>query len=81
MAAHMELAAPSIMDAIASCVAEGYRDIVVAPYFLSQGRHIQQDIPRLVEEAQAAHPAAQIRLAAPIGGAFRCGFFCCACNI
>lgn len=52
--AHMEIARPSILDAVRVCVEEhGAEDIVVAPYFLSKGRHIQEDIPSLVKEAEA----------------------------
>ena len=41
--------------------------MVIAPYFLSRGRHIQEDIPALVREAQAQHPGLQCIIAQPIG--------------
>lgn len=51
--AHMEIARPSILDSVRMCVEEyGVDKVVVAPYFLSRGRHIQEDIPRLVQEAE-----------------------------
>ena len=53
--AHMELAAPSIADAFAACVAAGAREIICAPFFLSPGRHVMEDIPALMGEAAAAH--------------------------
>jgi sirohydrochlorin ferrochelatase len=65
--AHMELAEPSISQAIRKCVERGASHIVVAPYFLSRGRHVQSDIPRLAEEAQAEHPGVQVQVAEPIG--------------
>ena len=68
MAAHMEIAKPSIADAIEQCSAAGYKRVVVAPYFLSSGRHIQQDIPALVAEALEAHPDVECSVADPIGG-------------
>lgn len=40
----------------------------MAPYFLSQGRHIQQDIPALVAEALSHHPGVECVIADPIGG-------------
>lgn len=50
--AHMELASPSILEAVKTCVYEHAVDlVVVAPFFLSRGRHIQEDIPNLVREA------------------------------
>jgi len=49
--AHMEIQKPSISDALRACVDQGARHIVVSPFFLSPGRHSQQDIPNLIEEA------------------------------
>ena len=50
--AHMELASPSIADAFRKLIeTKNCRKVVVAPFFLSPGRHVKEDIPRLVEEA------------------------------
>mmetsp|Transcript_7404 Transcript_7404/g.20917 ORF Transcript_7404/g.20917 Transcript_7404/m.20917 type:complete len:210 (+) Transcript_7404:86-715(+) len=65
--AHMEISEPSIMQAITKCVEMGAESVVVAPYFLSRGRHIQKDIPELVEEARATFPSIQCIIADPIG--------------
>jgi len=65
--AHMELARPSIADAVAKCAAAGAKRVVVAPYFLSRGRHITEDIPALVASAQAEHPGVECIVADPIG--------------
>ena len=65
--AHMELAEPSIGAAVAKCASEGYKRVVVAPYFLSRGRHITSDIPAMVAEAQRAHPEVSCVIADPIG--------------
>ncbi|MEM9193626.1 MAG: CbiX/SirB N-terminal domain-containing protein [Myxococcota bacterium] len=66
--AHMELAAPSIADAVAACAAAGVTELRVMPYFLSPGRHVKEDIPRLVEAAAADHPAMQISVTDALGG-------------
>lgn len=63
----MEIAKPSIKDAVNQCAEKGCSRVVVAPYFLSQGRHIQEDIPALVAEAQAEHPELHCIIAEPIG--------------
>ena len=63
----MELAEPSIGAAVAKCASEGYRKVVVAPYFLARGRHITSDIPAMVAEAQKAHPEVSCVIAEPIG--------------
>ena len=52
--AHMELAEPSIAAALARCVEQGARRVVVFPYFLAPGKHWHEDIPRLTAEAASA---------------------------
>jgi sirohydrochlorin ferrochelatase len=65
--AHMELAEPSLAAALARCAELGAREVVVCPYFLGPGRHTTRDIPQLVAQARAAHPALCVRVAAPLG--------------
>ena len=65
--AHMELAPPTIADGVAACVADGARDVVVHPYLLGPGRHSQEDIPALAEEAARDHPGVRVRVSAPLG--------------
>ncbi|KAL0043403.1 hypothetical protein WJX79_003694 [Trebouxia sp. C0005] len=65
--AHMEIAEPTIADAVRKCASAGATTIVVAPYFLSRGRHIQEDIPALVAAAQEQHPGVKCIVAEPIG--------------
>ena len=65
--AHMEIAEPTIPQALVRCVEYGATKVVVAPYFLSPGRHIQKDIPRIVGEAAKKFPGVDIEIADPIG--------------
>ena len=65
--AHMELADPSIAAGIANLLGQGCKEIVVLPYFLTQGRHIRQDVPELVAAALAEHPSIPFRIAPPLG--------------
>ncbi|MED6107809.1 hypothetical protein PIB30_017699 [Stylosanthes scabra] len=65
--AHMELAEPSIRDAFQSCVEQGARRVVVSPFFLSPGRHWNQDIPSLSAEAAKEHPGVSYIVTAPLG--------------
>lgn len=51
--AHMELAEPSIEQAVRRCVERGAERVAVCPYFLSPGKHWQQDIPTLTRAAAA----------------------------
>ena len=65
--AHMELAAPSVGDAVDALVRQGARQIVVHPFFLGNGRHASEDIPRLTREALARHPEVGFRVTDPLG--------------
>jgi hypothetical protein len=49
------------------CVEAGASRVVIAPYFLSRGRHIQDDIPALVAAAQQQFPGISCSIAEPIG--------------
>jgi sirohydrochlorin ferrochelatase len=66
-AAHMEISAPTIAEAVDACVAAGAREIVVVPFFLSPGRHVREDVPRLAAEAAARHRGVSVRIAGPVG--------------
>jgi len=65
--AHMELAPPTLSEALERCLAAGAREVVVVPYFLGPGRHTSRDIPRLVDETRALHPELRVHLAEPLG--------------
>jgi sirohydrochlorin ferrochelatase len=65
--AHMELAPPTLADAIARCVGAGAREIVVHPYFLAPGAHATRDIPAQVEAAREQHPGVSFRVTPPLG--------------
>lgn len=54
--AFLQFATPSFADAIAECVEAGATQIVVLPYLLSPGSHVNQDIPALVADARRRHP-------------------------
>lgn len=65
--AHMELAEPSIATAFSRCVERGAKQVVVAPYFLAPGKHWNEDIPHLAEDAAKKHPGVGFIVSAPIG--------------
>ena len=48
-------------------MADGARTVVVSPYFLSPGRHWQEDLPALAAAAAARHPGVRYLVAAPLG--------------
>lgn len=65
--AHLELAAPSIPDAIDALVGDGALELVVVPYFLAPGRHASDDVPRIARSAAEKHPRLALRIAGPLG--------------
>jgi sirohydrochlorin ferrochelatase len=65
--AFLELADPSIDEAIDEAVGRGAREVVVLPYFLAAGTHVARDVPQIVRDRQRAHPNVHIRLADHLG--------------
>jgi sirohydrochlorin ferrochelatase len=66
--AFLELAAPDLPKAVETIIARGAQRILVIPYFLTLGIHLQRDLPRIVEELSAIHNSVEIRVAPPLDG-------------
>lgn len=49
---YLEINKPSIPDAIIEAVRMGADEVRILPYFLLTGRHVNEDIPRIVKEAK-----------------------------
>ena len=64
-AAFLEGGKPSLAGAL-KAMANRVSHVVVTPYFLTLGLHLQRDLPRLVEEVQRVHPHLRIDVAAPL---------------
>ncbi|MCW8955580.1 MAG: CbiX/SirB N-terminal domain-containing protein [Gammaproteobacteria bacterium] len=67
-AGFLELAEPLIPDSIDRCVQQGATDVCVIPYFLSAGRHVQEDVPAEVDKARAVHHQITMEVLPHIGG-------------
>jgi sirohydrochlorin ferrochelatase len=52
----MECNEPDIPEAVERCVRRGASRIVAVPYFLHTGTHVCDDLPTLLEDAQARYP-------------------------
>ncbi len=65
----LEFQQPSLPAAIDGLVAEGHREIRVAPLFMAQGGHLKKDVPVLLEGIRASHPGLRIELLQAIGDA------------
>ena len=66
-AGFLEIAEPSIPEAIETCIESGATAVVVVPYFLAAGRHVVEDIPKIVEPVAERHPQVTIRISEHIG--------------
>ena len=66
--AFLELGQPDLAGAVATLAARGVQRIVVIPYFLTLGVHLERDLPRLVSHLMAAHPGIAIRVTPPLEG-------------
>ena len=67
--AFLELANPSIPDAIDSAVSAGAKQITVLPYFLAAGIHVVKDIPEILAAKLEQYPGIEFRLTQHIGAA------------
>ncbi|WP_354448815.1 sirohydrochlorin chelatase [Ottowia thiooxydans] len=65
--AYLELTEPDLPSTVNQLFAEGVRAITIWPMFLGTGRHAREDLPRLVEELRAQHPAVEFVLQPAIG--------------
>ena len=65
--AFLELAEPSIPEALARLAPAGAREIVVFPHVLAAGTHVAQDIPAARLDFQAKHPDILVRLTPHLG--------------
>jgi sirohydrochlorin ferrochelatase len=66
--AFLEGGRPTLAEAIASLAGRGASEIVVIPYFLTLGLHLQRDLPRLVQAVEAQTPGVRVRVTAPLDG-------------
>jgi sirohydrochlorin ferrochelatase len=69
VAAFLEGGRPDLKTAMRELAGRhGIVRVVVVPYFLTLGLHLQRDLPRLVEEARRANPGLDIEVTAPLDG-------------
>ena len=66
--AFLELGEPDLAGAAARLIARGASSIIVIPYFLTLGTHMQRDLPRLVQDAAARNGNVDIQVTSPLDG-------------
>jgi sirohydrochlorin ferrochelatase len=65
--AFLEIEPPSIPEGIDICAAKGAGEIIVTLNFLNAGRHVNEDIPAIVLEAQKKYPHIKFSISKPVG--------------
>jgi sirohydrochlorin ferrochelatase len=66
--AFLEGGRPDLQGAVDALSARGAEKIVVIPYFLTLGLHLQRDLPRLIKEIASARPGLSIGVTPPLDG-------------
>ena len=62
-----EMHEPDIQQGIDTCVARGAERILLMPYFLFMGAHVQHDLPEEIAEAQKRHPGLLMEMGGHLG--------------
>ncbi|SFM67332.1 sirohydrochlorin chelatase [Variovorax sp. OV329] len=65
--AYLEAATPDLATAVGELATAGVSKIDVLPIFLGVGKHLREDLPRLVADLQQVHPALRLNLRAAVG--------------
>jgi sirohydrochlorin ferrochelatase len=66
--AHLEIAEPTIAQAVADLLERGATELFVQPWFLAPGRHAEHDVPTAVAAALRGR-SLQVTYGAPFGAA------------
>lgn len=67
-AAFLDGGKPDLNGAVGLLAGRGAERVIVLPYFLTLGLHLQRDLPRLIEQAQAEHPGVRVEVTPPLDG-------------
>ena len=65
--AFLELMSPSVDQAIHDLTQQGVRDIRIVPLFFGVGKHIAEDLQKMIQAAQMTHPDVMIQIAPALG--------------
>jgi sirohydrochlorin ferrochelatase len=67
-AAFLELGEPDLAGAVAKLVEQGVERILVLPYFLTLGLHMERDLPRLTQAISNRYRGLEILVGPPLEG-------------
>jgi sirohydrochlorin ferrochelatase len=66
--AFLELGTPDLPAAVERLMERGADRVVVIPYFLTLGRHVERDLPAIVREISNRHNGISIEITPPLDG-------------
>jgi len=66
--AFLELGEPDLAGAVSRLAVQGVRKIIVLPYFLTLGTHLERDLPRLLHDMTLKYKDLDISSAPPLDG-------------
>jgi sirohydrochlorin ferrochelatase len=66
--AFLELGDPPLHGAVTALMQKGATRILVIPYFLTLGMHLERDLPRLIASIAESHPGLEISVTPPLDG-------------
>ena len=65
--AYMEFGETNIAAGLSVLMEQGCSEVVVAPYFLFEGIHIREDIPREINAFCSEHPGVTVKIGKTLG--------------
>ena len=65
--AFLEMNQPDIPTGLTLCHEAGATHIVIVPYFLHLGRHVREDLPRLISQWSASQPGVRVTVGSSLG--------------
>ena len=66
--AFLESGEPDLQGAVSSLVLQGATHVIIVPYFLTLGLHLQRDLPRIVDEIASIRRDVTLEVAPPLDG-------------
>lgn len=69
--ASLQFNRPDLPEAIETAIAQGADKIVIVPFFLYNGIHMQEDIPAVIQQVKSKNPGVEIVLANHLGADHR----------
>ena len=65
--AFLEIEKPSIPEAIKQSVERGAKKIIILLNFLNSGKHVDEDIPKMINAATREYPFVKFQITKPVG--------------